>query len=112
MPEQSVAGCMAEGVVDILELVQIDEQQGMHLAARFNRIELLIEQLGEQMPVHQLRQRVVIGKLPELAVTLVQGRYGRIQRIGDGDDLLVAGCLYVCARPSLGKLAQGLLKVR
>ena len=57
---------MAEGVVDDLEVVQIEEQNDRHQARRVRRLESLRDTLGEERAVGQACQRVVIGLVLEL----------------------------------------------
>ena len=58
---------VAEPVVDLLEVVEIDEDQ--HESAVAHR---LVEPLGEQQPVGQPGQRVVVDLMSESALCLVQ----------------------------------------
>ena len=63
--QKLVAGGVAERVVDHLEVVEVEEQDdrdaGLHAVAQVER-----HLLGEQGPVRQVRQRVVIGLVAEL----------------------------------------------
>lgn len=54
---------MAEGVVDLLEAVQIEAEQGELLALPANLRQLLLEAFPEQDAVWQVRRRVVAGKM-------------------------------------------------
>ena len=68
--QQLIAGPVAEGVVDDLEVVEIDEQDGMLAGHRPLRVGLALERLAqpvlEQRPVGQVGQRVVQRLVGEL----------------------------------------------
>src|SRR5690606_13601368 len=59
--QQLVAGGMAAGVVDILELVEIDEEQRAVALPGGTRLDLRLELRDEAMAVEQAGQRIVIG---------------------------------------------------
>ena len=65
LDEQLVAGRVAEGVVDDLEVVQVEEEAGQAAGAR---PEPLGHVLGEQRAVGQPGQRVVVGLVGELGL--------------------------------------------
>ena len=65
--QQFVADMMSERVVDALEFVDIDIEQGELLAG--NRlVQLALDLLAEQHPVRQVGQRVVMRKMRDLFV--------------------------------------------
>jgi hypothetical protein len=72
---------VAEPVVDLFEIVEVDEDQ--HEWADADR---LIEALGEEQPVGQLRQRVVVYLMREPALHVVQA-LGQLSMRTDGDHL-------------------------
>ena len=57
--EQEIARGMAEGVVDVLEAVEVEKQQGRHVAPAADAGDRLLEPLEQQNPVGQPGQRVV-----------------------------------------------------
>ena len=76
--DQLVAGLVAERVVDVLEAVDVDHEQGAgaHAAARGGDLEL--ELLQEPAAVEQVGERVVIGEvLQALVVGLALGDVGQ-----------------------------------
>src|SRR5690606_24293282 len=62
LTQKRVAARMAEGIVDLLELVEIDEQDGAR-DARFAAGETALEFGGERCPVGQSGQRVEARKM-------------------------------------------------
>ena len=79
--QQLVAARVAEPVVDLFEIVEVDEDQ--HERADGDR---LIEPLGEEQPVGQLRQRVVVYLMCESVLHVVQA-LGQLPLRTDGDHL-------------------------
>ena len=67
--QHPVAEAVTEGVVDRLEVVDVDEQQRQALPAAGAR-ERALELRGEAAAVGQLRQRIVVRKVMELAGAL------------------------------------------
>ena len=63
--QELVAGGMAERVVDDLEVVEVEEQDDRHPVG-LPVAEVLRDLLGEQGPVRQVGQRVVVGLVAEL----------------------------------------------
>ena len=61
LEQQRVGDAVSERVVDGLEAIEIDEQNGHVAAGAFRRQQAQFQALDEQTPVRQLRQRVVIG---------------------------------------------------
>ena len=79
--QQLVAARVAEPVVDLFEVVEVDEDQ--HERADGDR---LIEPLGEEQPVGQLRQRVVVYLMRESVLHVVQA-LGQLPLRTHGDHL-------------------------
>jgi len=61
-----VAGLVAEGVVDPLEVVEIERHQGHVPAVATEPLELAVENFLERPIVEQPGERVVVGKGPDL----------------------------------------------
>ena len=61
--QHEIAGGMAQGIVDVLEAVQVQEQQRRHVAPAADAGDRLIEPLEEQDTVGQPRQGVVHGEI-------------------------------------------------
>ena len=57
-----VARIVAKAVVDVLEAVQVEEQDGQHLAAALGPLQRLVERLAEQAAVRQFGELVVVGE--------------------------------------------------
>ena len=68
--QQLVARVVAEGVVDVLEAVQVDEQHREIAAIAARVLDREVEHVAEHGPVRKRRQGVVIGQ--ELDALLVQ----------------------------------------
>ena len=66
--EQAIALGMAHGVVDRLEVVEIDEQQGALAAVTRARLERELEPLHQQAAVGQTGQRVEVGEPSDLGL--------------------------------------------
>ena len=62
---------MAEGVVDVLEVVEIDEKHGSGSAVARHSLGLLRELLLEVPPVEQTGQEIVIDEVFEAARQLL-----------------------------------------
>ncbi|MCW0447782.1 hypothetical protein NB706_000616 [Xanthomonas sacchari] len=60
--QQRVAGGVAEGIVDALEAVQVDEQHRQRGAALHRLVHRLLGLLAQQLPVRQAGQQVVVGQ--------------------------------------------------
>ncbi len=81
--EQQIAARMAEGVVDDLETVEVEEQDG---AAPFLALcprQRLIEPVVEQQAVGEPGERVVVGHVIQLRLGPAHGA-----DIGEGDDVM------------------------
>ena len=61
--QQRVAGRMAEHVVDVLEAVEVEAQDGERDSRGRRALQREVEALGESRAVRQVGQRVVIGKV-------------------------------------------------
>ena len=65
-PKQEVARLMTEGVVECLEVVDVDEEQCTHEPALPAGIQCLRQCFREQPAIGQLRHGIVVGELPDL----------------------------------------------
>jgi hypothetical protein len=61
--DQPVAGGVAEGVVDALETVEVDDEDSGHAVAAAQAGQRLLEALAQQLAVRQLRHRVMQGEV-------------------------------------------------
>ena len=68
--EKRVAGAVTKGVVDSLEVVQVQEQQGDFAALAPRNPQEHIELLREKLSIRQLGETVVVGKLAKLVFGL------------------------------------------
>ena len=71
--EELVARGVAEGVVDDLEVVEVEEQDDRDQPGRVGRLEALGHALGEERPVGEPGQGVVVGLVLELVLESRQG---------------------------------------
>jgi hypothetical protein len=69
--QQLVAGAVAHRVVDHLEVVQVDEEDADGALGAARVVERVRHPLGEQHPVRQAGQRVVVGLVLQLLLELV-----------------------------------------
>ncbi len=65
--QEFVADRMTEGIVDALELVDVDIQHGK-LFARSDRLKRLFQPLAKQHPVRQVGERVVMRQMGDFLV--------------------------------------------
>ncbi len=72
--EEQVAHMVAEGVVDVLEAVQVDEQHRQLLARARAADHRMLQAVVEQQPVRQRRERIVVGQVVELVLRLLHLR--------------------------------------
>ncbi len=72
LAQHHVAGGVAEGVVDRLEAVEVDEQHRHRAGCAADALQRLVQALFEQQPVGQRRQRIAKGLAAQLDVGLVQ----------------------------------------
>ncbi len=88
LPEQLVAGGMAAGVIDHLELVEVEVHQRRVLALQLMPLQRLGQQRLEARPVHQPRQRVMRGLVAQPRGHLAQApghaQCALVQRAVDG----------------------------
>ena len=87
LPQQFVADAPAQGVVDQLKAVQVDEQHAAEHLAALRHAQGLVDQLGQQGAVGQAGQRIVICQV-------VQALFGQlafrdVRQVGDEADGLV-----------------------
>ena len=69
--EQVVAGFVAEPVVDVFEMIQIDQQDGPAAAIAGRRLGLLGQRLLEAPAVEQCRQKIVIDEVFQTPLELL-----------------------------------------
>ncbi|MCE3606561.1 hypothetical protein LXA47_23580 [Massilia sp. P8910] len=85
LAQQQVARIVAEAVVDFLETVEVDEQQGQREFGAGRAAHVLLEPFAEQYAVGQAGQAVVIGVAQDLRFRRLE--FGNIaRRAGDGID--------------------------
>ena len=72
--EQLVAGGVAEGVVDRLEVVEVDEQHRHGLAGAAAAQQRVVDAVAEQRAVGEVGERVVEGLVRELLLQLGEAR--------------------------------------
>ncbi len=56
---------MAEGIVHLLEAIQVDEQQRQHILRAARTLDLLLQLVEEQAAVGQIRERIEIRLVPD-----------------------------------------------
>ena len=77
--DQLVTGAVAEGVVDLLEVVEVHHQQRSAGAVPLAQVEVALELLIEAAPVREPGQRVVLGQVCQLR--LEAPTLGHVDRI-------------------------------
>ena len=83
--QELVPGLVPEAVVDELEVVEVDEEDGEHGRLRVVAAHRLLEPLLEGDAVREAGQRVVVGNVPQLALRGGEG-LGGLLPVGDVDD--------------------------
>ncbi len=73
LAQQRIGLDMAQGIVDVLESVQIDMQQAQAVSLAARRSGSLIQTVGKQAAVGQLGQRVMVGEVAQLFLGLAAG---------------------------------------
>ncbi len=68
LQQRLVAGLVAEGVVDPLEVVDVGEQQRQLAAGAAQQHQAVVQALAERQPVGEPGERVGVGHAPHLAV--------------------------------------------
>ena len=68
LAQHFVAGLVAQGVVDALEVVQVHEQQGQFAAAGLQGHQAVVERFAESQSVGQAGQRIGVGHAADVAV--------------------------------------------
>ena len=66
--QHQIAGVMPEGVVDLLEAVEIDQQHRQALVIAMRAQDRLLQSIEEQRAVGKIGQRVVIGEIGDALV--------------------------------------------
>ena len=61
VPQQRVACAVAEGIVDMPEVVEVDKQQGQSRVAGAGRLDRRGQEFHQPVPVRQARQRIGVG---------------------------------------------------
>ncbi len=97
--QHQVAGAVAEGVVDALEVVQVQEQHRQHAAVAARQVQGLVDPLLEQQPVRQAGEAVVVGHAVDLLL-----------RAGELGDVL-GGATHPAAAVALAAELAALLQV-
>jgi hypothetical protein len=84
LAEDAIADLVAEGIVDVLEAIEVDEQDGQSGLVAVGTLQGLVQSVAKQQAVGQAGQRVVVGLVIELIVGLPQfgdvGEYADIVR--------------------------------
>ena len=111
--QQRIPDRMSENVVDLLEAVEVDAQDGEALAARARPRERRRQMLGERRPVGQMGQRIVTRHIGDLrfgvlALGNVLGQGQQISRLpGFARNEELLGVEYSrCLRPRRGRRAR------
>jgi hypothetical protein len=85
LADQDIAGMVAEGVVDLLEAVDVDDHHRPLAAIASAERDVLVQLRAKAPPVEQPGQRVVIGEIAQLGLGLLGLGQGSL------DDLPVLG---------------------
>ena len=81
--QQLVAGRVAAGVVDVLELIEIDEEQRAAPLVRGAVRDLRLERRDQPMAVVQTRQRIVTREVQQMPLALLQRANRVVERRDD-----------------------------
>lgn len=89
--QHMIAGFMAQGVINHLEIVEIQKEQGQFMAMPFSDGYTALQTVREEMAVDQAGEWVVMGKEfdPRLTPLFLKGQ--RIERGKSFDDLEILG---------------------
>ena len=68
--EQVVAARMAQRVVDLLELIEVDEQQRREMALPVRHLQQPLDLVAEIDPVGQLRELVIAGQMADAGLRI------------------------------------------
>ena len=79
--DQLVAGTVAAGVVEVLEVVEVENQQGARRTVTRDACQVACEFALEATPIEQARQRVVIGHVGQQP--FVPAAFGDVLNLGD-----------------------------
>ncbi|MNJ52805.1 hypothetical protein D3C77_481590 [compost metagenome] len=63
---------MAKGVVDVLEVVKIEEQQRAAQVVALEQGDLLAQAVHQQRAVGQIGQRIMVGKVTDLRLGILE----------------------------------------
>ena len=110
--QQMIARRVTAGVVDVLELVEIDEEQRAPVLLLGGLSDLRVELREQPMPVVQARQRIVVRKMQQMALALLQCADRVVERGDDGLQLAVRRVREGHFRVAIGELHQGPLQLR
>ena len=102
LDQQAVAGGVAPAVVDRLEIVEIEIAHGQQVAAPVGLGDGLLQAVGEQQPVGQAGQRIVVGHLFQLFLVVLQGG-----DVGEQADEMGDAAVAVADRRNAGALGVG-----
>ena len=92
LDEQRIPAFVAEGVVDVLEIVDVDEQNAFLPGAPLApSVEGSGQPIGQRRPVRQTGQRVVGGAAGEGLVAVVQGVGHAVEGMGQFAEFVPAG---------------------
>src|SRR4030095_69302 len=61
--QHAVAGCVTERIVNLLEAIEIQQQDGLHLIASSRERDGLLESIFEEALVGQISKRIMIRKM-------------------------------------------------
>ena len=65
LAQQQVPGTVPQGIVDALEIIQVQKQQRQHLLVAFGQPQQQAQLLGEQPAVGQRGETVKVGQAPQ-----------------------------------------------
>jgi len=69
--EQQIAHVMAHAVIDVLEMVEIQVQDGQHAQLAPRRRQRLRQPVQQQHPVRQVGEEIVLGQVPRVFLALL-----------------------------------------
>ena len=70
--EQFISSLVTQGIIDLLEVVEINEQQGHLQPVAAGLMQRLVQAVQQHRPVGQTGQAVIVGQLVKLLLTFEQ----------------------------------------
>ncbi len=103
---------MSTGIVDILELVEVDEEQGAAGLVDRNAVDFLFQLIDEATTVEKTGQHIVIGELQQTGVALAERWCRWLERFHDFRDFAVCCRFELHIQVAFRKFGNRFLQIR